>query len=183
VRKFLHAGKILKQGEFLLKALIFGADGFEDLELFYPYSRLKEEGIIVHVVSMERGIIRGKHGYEIDADLAFKEVIPSGYDILVLSGGKGPEKIRLDKAALESTRYFFRENKPVAAICHGPQVLISAGVIKGRRATCWIGIRDDLIAAGALYEDSEVVVDGNLVTSRHPFDLHAFGREMLKMLK
>ncbi len=167
----------------MLKALIFGADGFEDLELFYPYHRLKEEGITVYVASMKRGTIRGKHGYEIDADFAFKEVNPAEYDILVLSGGRGPEKIRLDKAALEITRYFFRENKPVATICHGPQVLISAKVIKGRSATCWTGIRDDLVAAGALYEDSEVVVDGNLVTSRHPFDLHAFGREMLKLLK
>jgi len=166
-----------------MKALVFGADGFEDLELFYPYHRLKEEGITTHVASMKKGTITGKHGYEIDADIAFKDVKPADYDILVIAGGKGPEKIRLDKDALEIVKHFFRENKPVASICHAPQVLISAGVIKGRKATCWIGIRDDIIAAGALYEDSEVVVDGNLVTSRNPSDLYAFGREMIKLLK
>lgn len=144
---------------------------------------MKEEGISTHVASMKKGPIKGKQGYEINADIAFKDVNPANYDILVISGGKGPEKMRLDKDALEITRHFFKENKPVAAICHGPQVLISAGVIKGRKATCWIGIRDDIIAAGALYEDSEVVVDGNLVSSRSPSDLYAFGREMIKLLK
>lgn len=132
---------------------------------------------------MKKGPIKGKHGYQVDADVAFKDVNPEDYNILVISGGKGPEKMRLDKDALDIVRYFFKENKPVASICHGPQVLISAGVIKGRKATCWIGIRDDIIAAGALYEDSEVVVDGNLVSSRSPSDLYAFGREMIKLLK
>jgi protease I len=153
------------------------------VELIYPYHRLKEEGINTHVASMKKGLITGKHGYEINADIAFKDVNPANYDILVISGGKGPEKMRLDKDALEITRYFFKENKPVAAICHGPQVLVSAGVIKGRKATCWVGIRDDIIAAGAIYEDREVVVDGNLVSSRSPADLFAFGREMIKLLK
>lgn len=144
---------------------------------------MKEEGINTHVASMRKGPIKGKHGYEIEADIAFKEVNPADYDILVISGGKGPEKIRLDEDALEIARHFFKENKPVAAICHGPQVLVSAGVIKGRKATCWIGIRDDLIAAGALYKDNEVVVDGNFISSRSPADLYAFGREMIKLLK
>ncbi len=140
---------------------------------------MKEEGIAIHVASMKKGPITGKHGYQIDADIAFKDVIPANYDILVISGGRGPEKMRLNKDALEIVKYFFKENKPVAAICHGPQVLISAGVIKGRKATCWPGIRDDIIAAGALYEDREVVIDGNLVSSRSPSDLYAFGREMI----
>lgn len=166
-----------------LKALVFGADGYEDVELIYPYHRLKEEGITTHVASMKKGIITGKHGIPTEVDVAFKDVNPANYDILVISGGRGPEKMRLDKDALEITRYFFKENKPVAAICHGPQVLISAGVIKGRKATCWPGIRDDIIAAGALYEDKEVVIDGNLVSSRSPDDLHAFGREMIAICK
>jgi protease I len=144
---------------------------------------LKEEGITIHVASMKKGPITGKHGYQIDADIAFKDVIPANYDILVISGGRGPEKMRLNKDALEIVKYFFKENKPVAAICHGPQVLISAGVIKGRKATCWPGIRDDIIAAGALYEDKEVVIDGNLVSSRSPSDLYAFGREMISITK
>ena len=132
---------------------------------------------------MKTGPIIGKHGYEINADIAFKDVNPADYNILVISGGKGPEKMRLDEDALAITRYFFKENKPVAAICHGPQVLVSAGVIKGRKVTCWLGIRDDIVAAGALYEDCEVVIDRNLVSSRSPDDLYAFGREMIKLLK
>jgi protease I len=166
-----------------MKALIFGADGFEDVELIYPYHRLQEKGITTHIASMKTGPIIGKHGYEINADIAFKDVNPADYNILVISGGKGPEKMRLDEDALAITRYFFKENKPVAAICHGPQVLVSAGVIKGRKVTCWLGIRDDIVAAGALYEDCEVVIDRNLVSSRSPDDLYAFGREMIKLLK
>lgn len=132
---------------------------------------------------MKKGPIKGEHGYQIEADVAFKDVNPADYDILVIAGGRGPEKMRLDNNSLEIAKYFFKENKPVAAICHGPQVLVSAGVIKGRKATCWQGIRDDIIAAGAHYEDKEVVIDGNFISSRSPADLHAFGREMIKLLK
>ncbi len=166
-----------------MKALILSADKFEDMELFYPLNRLKEEGITVKVASMKKGGITGEYGYSIDVDMTFGDVKPEDYDMLVLPGGKAPEKVRLDEKALEIARYFFRENKPVAAICHGLQTLISAGVIKGRKATCYIGMRDDLRCAGALYEDREVVVDGNLVTSRHPRDLYAFGRELVRKLK
>lgn len=165
-----------------MKALVFGADGFEDVELFYPYHRLKEEGVDAKIASMEKGKITGKHGYSANVDVTFDEVDPAEYDILVISGGKGPEKMRLNDRALDITRYFFRENKPVAAICHGPQVLISAGVIKGRKATSWPGVIDDLNAAGAQVYDEDVVVDGNLVTSRSPHDLFAFGREMVRLL-
>ncbi len=166
-----------------LRALMISADNFEDLELFYPLYRLKEEGVTVKVASMRGGKITGKHGYPIDVDLTLDEAKPEEFDMLVLPGGRAPEKVRLDKNALEIARFFFRQNKPVGAICHGVQTLISAGVIEGRRATCYIGIRDDLISAGAHYEDKEVVVDGNLITSRGPDDLPAFGREIIKILK
>jgi protease I len=166
-----------------MKALIFGADGFEDVELIYPYHRLKEKGITTHIASMKTGPIIGKHGYEINADIIFKDVNPADYNILVISEGKGPEKMRLDEDALAITRYFFKENKPVVAIFHGPKVPVSAGVIKGRKATCWLGIKGDIVAAGALYEDCEVVIDRNLVSSRSPDHLYSFGREMIKLLK
>jgi protease I len=132
---------------------------------------------------MKKGPITGKHGLQIEVDVAFKDINPVNYDVLVISGGRGPEKMRLDKDALEITKSFAKENKLIAAICHGPQVLISAGVIKGKKATCWPGIRDDIIAAGALYEDKEVVIDGNLVSSRSHDDLYAFGKEMLRIIK
>ncbi len=166
-----------------MKALIFAADGFEDLELFYPQHRLKEEGIDVKIASMQKNRITGKHGYTSQVDLSFDEIDPKLFDILVISGGKGPEKMRLDMNALDIITHFFEEEKPVAAICHGPQMLISARVIRGRIATSYIGIKDDIIAAGAEYLDQEVVVDNNLITSRHPADLYAFGRELVKLIR
>ena len=166
-----------------MKALILSADNFEDQELFYPLNRLKEEGIIVKIASMKHGIITGEYGYSIDVDMTFDEVDPEEFDILILPGGKAPEKVRLEEKALEIVRHFFKENKPVGAICHGVQTPVSAGVMEGRKATCYIGIRDDMKCAGVLYEDKEVVMDGNLITSRHPRDLYAFGRELVKEIQ
>lgn len=165
-----------------MKALILSADNFEDMELFYPLNRLKEEGVVVKVASMKKGMITGEYGYSIDVDITFEEVNPAEFDMLILPGGKAPEKVRLEEKAIEIARYFLGGNKPVGAICHGVQTLVSAGVMKGRRATCYIGIRDDLKCAGAIYENKEVVVDGNLITSRHPGDLYAFGRELVKKI-
>ena len=104
----------------------------------YPLNRLKEEGITAKVASMKKEAITGEYGYSIDVDMTFGEIKPEEFDMLVLPGGKAPEKVRLDEKALDIARYFFRENKPVAAICHGVQTLISSGVIKGRKATCYI---------------------------------------------
>jgi protease I len=173
----------LVRGEEKMKALIISADNFEDTELLAPYYRLKEEGAEVDIASIKRRPIKGKHGYEVEANKALKEVKPDDYDILVLPGGKAPEMVRKDKNAIEIAKHFFQRNKPVAAICHGPQTLISAGLLKGRRATCYKSVAPEMEDAGALYEDREVVVDGNLVTSRQPSDLPVFMREMLKMLR
>lgn len=166
-----------------MKALIISADNFEDTELLVPYYRLKEDGIDVDIASIKKGKIKGKHGYEIEANKALNEVNPSYYDILILPGGKAPEAIRKEKEAHDIARHFFEKNKPVAAICHGPQTLISAGLLKGRRATCYKTVADELKASGAIYEDREVVVDGNLITSRQPSDLPAFIKEIMKILK
>lgn len=166
-----------------MKALIISADNFEDSELLFPYYRLKEEGIEVELASPAGGSIRGKHGYEVQADREIAEIDPDDYDLLILPGGKAPEAVRREAAALDICRQFFARNKPVAAICHGPQTLISAGLLKGRRATCYRTVADELKGAGALYEDSQVVVDGNLVTSRQPSDLPAFMREMMRLLR
>ena len=166
-----------------MKALTISADNFEDMELFVPYYRLKEEGIEVVISSMNKGKIQGKHGYEIEVNKAFEEIDPKKYEILVLPGGKAPGAIRKDPAAVEIAGFFFEENKPVFAICHGPQLLITARLLKGRHATCYKSVAPEMKEAGALYEDREVVVDGNLVTSRQPSDLPAFMREMMKMIK
>ena len=166
-----------------MKALILSADNFEDTELLVPYYRLQEEGIEVDVASMKKGQIKGKHGYEVEVDKTLKEVDPNDYDILILPGGKAPEAIRKEKDALEIAKDFFHKNKPVSAVCHGPQILISAGLLKGRRATCYKSVAKEMMDAGAIYEDKEVVVDGNLVTSRQPSDLPAFLRETMKLIK
>jgi len=165
------------------KVLIISFDDVEDIELLYPYYRLIEEGYQVHVASKNRGVIKGKHGYEMRVDITFNKVNPEEYDGLIIPGGKAPEKIRIIPKVISIVKHFFENNKPIAAICHGPQVLISAGVVKGKKVTSYIGIRDDIIAAGGLYENREVVVDEYLVTSRHPPDLPAFMREFLKLLK
>jgi protease I len=166
-----------------MKALMISADNFEDTELLLPYYRLKEEGIQVDVVSMNAGRIKGKHGYEVTVDRTLGEVKPEQYDILVLPGGKAPEAVRKEKKAIEIARYFFEKNRPVFAICHGPQTLITAGLIKGRHATCYKSVAPEMKEAGAIYEDKEVVVDGNLVTSRQPSDLPAFMRETMKKIR
>jgi len=165
-----------------MKALIISADKFEDSELLVPYYRLKEAGVEVTVASMRGEIITGLHGYEVTVDKTLAEINPDDYAILVLPGGKAPAAVRTEQKALEIARSFFAAGKPVAAICHGPQILISAGLLRGRRATCYRSMADELIAAGADYEDRDVVVDGNLVTSRHPADFPAFLRETMSLL-
>ncbi len=166
-----------------MKALILSADDFEDSELLVPYYRLKEEGIETDIASVKKGKIKGKHGYEVKVDKTLKAVKADDYDILILPGGKAPEIIRNDAEAMEIVRHFFKMKKPVSAICHGPQILITAGLMEGRRATCYKSVAKEMKNAGAIYEDKEVVVDGNLITSRQPSDLPAFMRETMKKIK
>jgi len=165
-----------------MKALILSADDFEDSELLIPYYRLKEAGYTVDVAAEKTGVIRGMHGYEVLAVKSFDDVDPKEYAVLILPGGKAPASVRKNPKANAIARHFFAVNKPVGAICHGPQTLISAGVLHDRRATCYRTVAKELQEAGALYEDREVVVDGRLVTSRQPADLPAFMREVMKLL-
>jgi protease I len=165
------------------RVLFLAGAEFEDLELFYPYYRLKEEGYEPVVASKEKGRVTGKHGYSIDSELTFAEVRVADYGALVIPGGRGPENIRTHPEVKRIVREFFERSLPVAAICHGPQVLISAGVVKGRTLTSYYTVADDLVAAGADYRDQPLVVDGNLVSSRRPDDLPEFVRGLIQALR
>jgi protease I len=169
------------------RAIILTADKFEDLEVLFPYFRLKEAGVEVDIAAPEKGTIGGEYGYQIDPGKTFDEVDPAKYDLLILPGGApdgAPTTVRRNPRAHAIARSFMAAGKPVGAICHGPYTLISADLVKGRKVTSFWGdgVPDELKRAGALYEDKEVVVDGNLVTSRWPQDLPAFMREVIKKL-
>ncbi len=166
-----------------MKALIVSGDQFEDTELLVPWYRLLEENIEVDIASVQVGVITGKHGYTVTAGFSLEALVPDYYDLLILPGGKAPAQLREQEPLLEIVRRFFTKEKIVAAICHGPQILVSAGVLTGRQATCYQGVAEELKDAGAEYQDAEVVVDNNLITSRIPSDLPAFCREMMKQCR
>lgn len=165
------------------KALIVSADNFEDTELLYPLYRLQEAGFHVDVAAPAAGTITGKHGYAVTANLAVDAVESAGscgYALLVLPGGKAPAALRTIPKVIDIATDFASSGIPMAAICHGPQILVTARLLRGRHATCYTTVAPELQEAGALYEDKPVVVDGNLVTSRVPSDLPDFMREVMK---
>ena len=159
-----------------MRTLIITANNFEDSELKVPLEQLRHEGILIDIASLQRGKIHGKHGYVAEIDLTVEEVNVPDYDLLILPGGRAPARLRKDLRVLEVVRAFIEAGKPVAAICHGPQILISAAVLPGRTATCYKSVAAEMKQAGAHYVDKEVVVDDNLITSRMPADLPAFMR-------
>ncbi|PYJ51570.1 MAG: protease [Verrucomicrobia bacterium] len=167
------------------KVAILVADGFEQVEMTKPREALDEAGAETKVVSLKSGKIQGMHhadkGDRFDVDLAVDQARPEEFDALIIPGGLlNPDALRSNENALEFTRHFFREGKPVATICHGPQVLISAGLVRGRTMTSWAAIKADMRNAGANWVNEEVVVDNGLVTSRKPDDIPAFNKKMLE---
>lgn len=169
------------------KAVILTANHFEDLEVFVPYFRLLAEGWQVDIAAPKKVPILGEHGYQLKPNLTIDEVVADDYQLLVIPGGfpdGAPATVRKIRAAQEITKSFFAADKPVASICHGPWTLVSADVVKGRHLTSYWhdGVPEEIKAAGGVWEDKDVVVDGNLVTSRWPFDLPAFTREMMKLI-
>ena len=167
------------------KALIISADAYEDSELLYPLYRLREAGFAVDVAAPAAGPITGKHGYVVTANLAVDAVESAGscgYTLLVLPGGKAPATLRTLPKVIDIVTDFASSGIPTAAICHGPQLLVTARLLRGKHATCYKTVADELREAGALYEDAPVVVDGPLITSRIPDDLPDFMREVMKMV-
>jgi protease I len=170
------------------KAVVLTADKFEDMEVFFPVFRLLEEGWQVDVAAPDMKEINGENGYSLKPDKTIASVNPDEYDLLIIPGGQpdgAPTTVRKIKKAQDIARSFFLKNKPVASICHGPYTLVSAGLVKGRKLTSFWhdGVPEEIKAAGGTWVDKEVVVDGNLVTSRWPMDLPAFMRELMKMVR
>jgi protease I len=166
-------------------AVILTADKFEDLEVFFPLFRLMEMNWNVDIAAPDKQPIYGEHGYKLSPAITIDEVDPDNYDLLIIPGGfpdGAPATVRKIKKAQEITKSFVQKNKLIASICHGPWTLASANVIKGRHLTSYWhdGVPEDIKAAGGIWEDQDVVVDGNLITSRWPMDLPAFMREVLK---
>ena len=170
------------------RVLILATDGFEESELFEPRQALLDAGVQVTLASLKADPITGEKGGEkgrsITPDVTVDAVETDDFDALVLPGGVGnPDKLRVDDRAVEIVQEFFEDNKIVAAICHAPWLLVEADVVEGRRVTSWPSVRTDLANAGASVLDQEVVVDGNLITSRKPADIPAFNRAVLACLE
>lgn len=165
------------------KILMLTGDNCDDSEILYPYYRVMEEGWKITVAAFRKETVHAKYHFTVMPDITFTEVDPNDYDGLILPGGAAPEKIRQDQNAIEVVRAVMSAGKPICAICHGPQILISANVLRGKNATGYPGIADDLKNAGACYLNAPVVTDGNLVTSRRPQDLPDMMREFIALMK
>ena len=164
--------------------LFFVDDIYEDLELWYPKLRLTEAGAHVTVAGPKADVVyKGKHGYPCSSDAAIGDMSSSDFAGVILPGGFMPDKLRRDPKVLELVREFAEAKKVVAAICHGGWIAISAGVYRGVRTTGSLGIKDDLVNAGAIWEDQPVVVDRHFVSSRKPDDLPQFCRGILGLFK
>lgn len=163
--------------------LQFVADGFEDLELWYPVLRLREEGAVV-ILAGEKAhhTYAGKHGVPCLTTHSIDEIDPESLDGILVPGGWAPDKLRRMESVLTIVKYLDKWQKPIGQICHAGWVLISAGILKGRIVTSTPGIRDDMINAGAEWVDEEVVVDGNLISSRRPEDLPAYMKHFTALL-
>ncbi|MEO6093839.1 MAG: type 1 glutamine amidotransferase domain-containing protein [Novosphingobium sp.] len=169
------------------RVLILATDGFEQSELIEPRKLLEAAGIETVVASPKSGEIKGwnhtEWGETVAVDAALDDVSADDFDALMLPGGQmNPDALRLESAAIDLVKRFYHEGKPVAAICHGPWLLVEADVIDGRTVTGWPSIRTDLENAGADVVDQEVAIDGNLITSRKPDDIPAFSKALIAAL-
>ncbi|MFW5657171.1 MAG: type 1 glutamine amidotransferase domain-containing protein [Bacteroidota bacterium] len=169
------------------KVAILVTDGFEEIELKAPYDELKSNGATVHIVS-DKGKIKSwkdrDWGEEFNTDQLLDKAEINDYDMLILPGGTiNPDLLRRNADAVEFVRQFNETGKPIAAICHGPQMLIEAGIVEGREVTSFFSVKTDLINAGAKWRDATVVESGNLITSRNPGDIPAFLKKIINVLK
>jgi len=167
----------------LRKAAVLIEDLYQVLEVWYPYLRLREEGIQTVLVGTGKKTYKSKDGYPAEEELSIKKAKADDFDAVVIPGGYAPDILRRYAEVNNFVIDMYKKKKLVAAICHGGWVLVSAGILRGKKVTGFYAIKDDLINAGAKFIDKEVVVDGNLITSRNPYDLPAFCTEIIKKLK
>lgn len=166
------------------RVAVLAEDDYEDLELWYPVLRLREAGAKVTVVGTgSKQTYESKHGYPVTVDTQADRAFHSDFDAVIIPGGYAPDRLRRHPSVLTLVREVFAQGKIVAAICHAGWVPISAGIVRGKRLTSFSAIKDDLVNAGAEWVDEEVVVDGNLITSRTPDDLPAFPRAIIEALR
>jgi len=163
--------------------LFFAGPLYEDLELWYPKIRLEEEGVRTVVAGIGEKTYQGKRGYPVTVDTQIDQIDASEFDGLVIPGGFAPDQLRRFDKVLQVTREIYQAGKPVAFICHAGWVPISAKILKGKHATSVRAIKDDMENAGVIWEDSAVVVDGNLISSRTPADLPDFARALIRALE
>ncbi len=166
------------------RVLFFVENGFEDRELIYPYYRFQEAGYAVDVVGPKAKVTyNGEYGLNMKSDFSPQDVTIDDYAAIIIPGGRAPDRMRANKGLVNLIKEAFKKGKVIAAICHGPQLLIEAEVVKGKKATCYVSVSTDLKNAGGIYFNKSVVVDRNLVTSRFPADLPDFCRETLRLLE
>ncbi len=165
-----------------MKIIQLVSGDFEDLELWCPVMRLREEGIQVDFVAEKKGDYTGKYGVHCEAELTFDEVDPAEYDGVLVPGGWAPDKLRRFPKVLEIVRHMNDEGKLIGEICHAGWVLISAGVLQGRTVTSTPGIKDDMTNAGAAWVDEAVVVDGNIISARRPPDIPEYNKALVEFL-
>lgn len=166
------------------KVLMMVGEGVEDTEFLYPYYRFQEENYKVDVVgSKAKETYIGKHGVPFRSNLSPEEVNIDEYDAVIIPGGRALDRMRINKGLVKLVKEAYERGKVIAAICHGPQMLIEADIVQGKKATCWKSVATDLKNAGATFVDAPVVVDGNIVTSRFPADLPKFCKETIELLK
>lgn len=169
------------------RAVIITAEAFEDEEVMYPIMRLHEEGFEVDIATKDAKLVVGRLNFPLELMVRYygklvdaKNLKTEDYDMVLIPGGfEAPDRVRQIKEVLDFVRKMYEEGKLVAAFCHGPWVLISAGLLKGKKATGYVGIKDDISNAGATYVDEPVVEDGNIITSRHPKDIGIFMKALL----
>ena len=163
--------------------LILAEDIYEDLELWYPKIRLTEAGYKVMVAGTGKKLYHGKYGYPVEVDGDIEQFRMTDFDAVVIPGGYAPDRLRRYPSILKFVKKMSDEGKIIAAICHGAWVPISAGIVKGKKMTCFSAIKDDVVNAGAIYSDASVVIDGNLISSRMPADLPDFCRAIISALE